>query len=167
MQHDVFVGLGSNLDAPQRQLSRALAEIARIDGVTLEATSSLYGSAPLGYRDQPDFVNAVARLGTTLSPYALLGELQRIEQQQGRQRTFRDAPRTLDLDIVLFGQLRQLDAELRLPHPRCHQRAFVLLPLLEIAPDCTIPGLGAARDWLPHCADQRIVRIGPFPAPMP
>lgn len=163
MQHDVFLGMGSNLEKPTEQLGLALTQIARIDGVVLEAASSLYGSAPVGYVDQPDFVNAVAKVSTTLAPRALLAALQDIERRHGRQRTFRNAPRTLDLDIVLFGRQTISENDLHVPHPRCHERAFVLLPLLELAPGCEIPGRGAARGWLEHCADQRIVRLGAFP----
>ena len=159
MQEDVYLGLGSNLARPREQLRDAVHSIAAIDGVTIRAVSSHYGSAPIGYDDQPDFVNAVARVATTLSPSALLSALQAIEQAQGRQRSFRNAPRTLDLDIVLFGDLQQDDPLLTLPHPRCHERAFVLLPLQELAPDCEIPGHGPVAALIPRCADQRIVRL--------
>ena len=163
MPHQVFVGLGSNLADPRAQLAGAATRIAAIQGVRLIALSSLYASAPLGHAEQPDFVNAVARLATGLAPKALLAELQAIEAAHGRQRSFRNAPRTLDLDILLFDQCIDDDPLLTLPHPRCHQRAFVLLPLTEVAPDCVIPGKGPARDWIPACADQQITPIGPFP----
>lgn len=162
MDHDVFLGLGSNLDTPEHRLRRAVAHIARVPGVHLRGVSSLYRSAPLGYTEQPAFFNAVVRLGTGLAPTALLAALQRIEHEHGRTREFRNAPRTLDVDILLYDQLRQDDPALTLPHPRCHQRAFVLLPLLELAPDCVIPGRGPARDWLPGCSDQAIEKLGPL-----
>jgi len=162
MQHDVFLGLGSNLAAPARQLRRAVARITRLEGVTVTGVSSLYASAPVGYADQPVFLNAVLRLSTCLAPTALLAALQAIELGQGRTREFRNAPRTLDLDILLYDQCRQDDPALTLPHPRCHERAFVLLPLLELAPDCVIPGRGPARDWLPGCRDQVIAKRGPL-----
>lgn len=162
MQHDVFLGLGSNLADPAQQLRRAVAGIARLDGVTVTGVSSLYASAPVGYAEQPVFLNAVLRLSTRLAPAALLAALQAIEQGQGRTREFRNAPRTLDLDILLYDQRRQDDPALTLPHPRCHERAFVLLPLLELAPDCVIPGRGPARDWLPACAEQVIAKRGPL-----
>ena len=162
MPIDVFVGLGSNLEAPARQLARAAGDIAAIDGVALIARSSLYASAPVGYADQPDFVNAAVHIRTELAPRALLDALQAIERRQGRQRSFRNAPRTLDLDILIHGDLQLQEAGLTLPHPRCHERAFVLLPLLEIAPDCVIPGKGPARHWLASVEDQRIARCGGF-----
>ncbi|HET6718750.1 MAG TPA: 2-amino-4-hydroxy-6-hydroxymethyldihydropteridine diphosphokinase [Rhodocyclaceae bacterium] len=164
MTHDVFIGLGSNLAEPARQLRRAVAQIAGLDGVRVTGLSSLYASAPVGYADQPTFLNAVLRLDTHLAPRQLLGCLHLIEQDQGRTREFRDAPRTLDLDILLYDQLCQDDPIATLPHPRCHERAFVLLPLLELAPDCVIPRRGPARDWLAACAGQGITRLGPFPA---
>lgn len=163
MTHDVFIGLGSNLAEPARQLRRAVGQIARLDGVRVTGLSSLYASAPVGYADQPTFLNAVLRLDTGLTPRQLLGRLHVIEQDQGRTREFRDAPRTLDLDLLLYDQLCQDDPIATLPHPRCHERAFVLLPLLELAPDCVIPGRGPARDWLAACAGQGISKLGPFP----
>ncbi len=161
MQEDVYLGLGSNLEHPRQQLRDAVDAIAAIDGVTLRAVSSHYGSAPVGYDKQPDFVNAVARIATTLSPRALLDALQAIEQAQGRKRSFRNAPRTLDLDIVLYGQHVQDDPDVTLPHPRCHERAFVLVPLQELAPDCHIPGHGSVSALASRCADQRIQRLAP------
>jgi 2-amino-4-hydroxy-6-hydroxymethyldihydropteridine diphosphokinase len=157
----VFVALGSNLDDPARHVLDGFAELARIPGVTLQARSSLYRTAPLGYADQPDFINAVAELCTTLSPLDLLAALQLIERTHGRRREFANAPRTLDLDLIAFGGLRRQCDDLVLPHPRAHRRAFVLLPLLEIAPDCVLPGIGPAADWLGFCANQGITRLDP------
>lgn len=154
-----FVALGSNLDDPARQVLDAFAELARIPGVELLACSSLYRTAPIGYADQPDFINAVAKVRTTHSPQDLLAALQTIEQRHGRRREFANAPRTLDLDLISFGGLHRQYDDLVLPHPRAHRRAFVLLPLLEIAPDCVLPGLGPAADWLGFCADQGITRV--------
>lgn len=156
-----FVALGSNLDDPARQVLDGFAELARIPGVELLACSSLYRTAPIGYADQPDFINAVAKIRTTLAPQDLLAALQAIEQAHGRRREFANAPRTLDLDVVSFGGLRRQYDDLVLPHPRAHRRAFVLLPLLEIAPDCVLPGLGPAADWLGFCIDQGIARVEP------
>jgi 2-amino-4-hydroxy-6-hydroxymethyldihydropteridine diphosphokinase len=173
MEHQAFIGLGSNLDAPERQLRDALAQIAALEGVRIGAVSSLYASAPVGYAAQPNFLNAVARLATHRTPAELLAMLQGVELAQGRRREFRNAPRTLDLDILLFDALVQADPLLTLPHPRAHLRAFVLLPLLEIAPDCEIPGHGPARDWLAGCADQEVRKLGPLtsftpdPRPLP
>jgi 2-amino-4-hydroxy-6-hydroxymethyldihydropteridine diphosphokinase len=159
-EHDVFIGLGSNLDGSVGHLCRAADEIARLDGVEMTGLSSVYRSAPVGHADQPDFFNAVLRVRTRLAPAALLAALHDIEQLHGRTRLFRNAPRTLDLDVLICGVLRQDDPTLTLPHPRCHERAFVLRPLVEIAPACVIPGRGPAADWLAACADQPIERLG-------
>jgi 2-amino-4-hydroxy-6-hydroxymethyldihydropteridine diphosphokinase len=113
----------------------------------------------VGHTEQPDFVNAVASLETSLQPAELLAELQKIETQHGRQRSFKDAPRSLDLDLLLFDEIIQATADLKLPHPRMHQRAFVLKPLLEIAPGIAIPGVGPAAARLPEIADQQVERI--------
>lgn len=156
-----FVALGSNLDDPERQVLDAFAELAHTPGITLLACSSLYRTAPIGYADQPDFINAVAKIRSALAPQDLLATLQAIEQKHGRRREFANAPRTLDLDLIAFGGLQQQYDDLVLPHPRAHRRAFVLLPLLEIAPDCVLPGIGAAADWLYYCAEQGITRIEP------
>jgi len=165
-KHEVFIGLGSNLHDSVGHLRRAADEIARLDGVELAGLSSVYRSAPVGHADQPDFFNAVLRVRTRLVPAALLAALHDIEQLHGRTRLFRNAPRTLDLDVLIYGALRQDDPTLTLPHPRCHERAFVLRPLVEIAPDCVIPGRGPAADWLAACADQAIERFGAlFPSP--
>jgi 2-amino-4-hydroxy-6-hydroxymethyldihydropteridine diphosphokinase len=121
--------------------------------------SSLYRSAPLGYAAQPDFVNAVAQLETGMPAERLLGELQAIESRHGRQRSFANAPRTLDLDVLLYGSLTLKTEKLQIPHPRMHERAFVLKPLLEISPEATIPGIGAAREALQSVAGQAVEKI--------
>lgn len=159
-EQQVFIGLGSNLVSPERQVLTAFDELAATPGITLVACSSLYRTAPVGYDDQPHFTNAVAEIRTALPPRALLQELLAIERAHGRVREFPNAPRTLDLDILLYGDVRIEMQDLVVPHPRAHLRAFVLLPLLELAPDCVVPGLGPARDWLDRCGDQGIVRIG-------
>ncbi len=158
-----FIGLGSNLAEPESQLLAAIEELARLPHTRLLASSSLYRSAPVGYADQPDFINAVAMLETTLAPLQLLHELFELEHRFGRERTFRNAPRILDLDLLLYDGLICHEHGLTLPHPRMHERAFVLQPLLEIAPDCAIPGRGAAAPWLAACLEQAIERIE-FPA---
>lgn len=159
MQHVAFIGLGSNLDAPRSQLQRAFADLDSLPGTRLIAQSSLYRSAPVGYLDQPDFVNAVAKVATDLTPQALLQALLDIEQQHGRERTFRNAPRTLDLDVLLYDDLQLVEHGLSIPHPQMHLRAFVLQPLLEIAPDCVIPAVGAAAQALQACLDQDLERL--------
>lgn len=136
-----YVGLGSNLDDPVRQVRSALAELARLPRTHLVASSSLYRSPPMGPPDQPDFVNAVAGLLTTLSPEELLRATQAIEDAHGRRRdATRWGPRTLDLDLLLYGELRRTDEALTLPHPGLAERPFVLIPLLELAPGLRLPG---------------------------
>lgn len=154
-----FVGLGANLETPQSQLRRAFDELALLPDTRVAARSSLWRSAPLGYAEQPDFVNAVARIETGLTADALLSHLQRIETEHGRSRSFANAPRTLDLDLLLFGNETRAGASLDLPHPRMHERAFVLLPLVEIAADAAIPGHGSAAECLAALDAQDCERI--------
>jgi 2-amino-4-hydroxy-6-hydroxymethyldihydropteridine diphosphokinase len=151
-----MIGLGANLDDPARQLEFAFTELDALPGTRLVARSSRYASAPVGYLDQPDFVNAVARIETTLAPRALLAALLDIEHRHGRERSFKNAPRTLDLDLLLYGNAHFVEPGLTLPHPRLHQRAFVLRPLVELAPDCVIPGVGRVADCLPAVTHQPI-----------
>ena len=161
MPSRAFIGLGSNLAHPRRQLARALARLNATNGVRLVAVSPSYVTAPIGGIAQPDFVNAVALVETTLPPRALLARLQAIERRQQRRRdaaTPRNAPRTLDLDLLLYGARRMRSAQLTVPHPRMHERAFVLRPLTDIAPAIRIPGRGAARRFLPGVRAQRIQR---------
>lgn len=141
----VYVGIGSNLQKPARQVKQAAELLAGIRESRLVAVSSLYRSAPFGGIEQPDFVNAAASMLTRLAPQEFLGELQAIEVRQGRERgETRWGPRVLDLDLLAYSAMT-LDAPgLRLPHPGIGERNFVLLPLAEIAPDLAIPGLGRA-----------------------
>jgi 2-amino-4-hydroxy-6-hydroxymethyldihydropteridine diphosphokinase len=154
-----FVALGSNLEAPREQVARGMQEIGALPQTRLLARSSFYRTAPLGFLEQPDFINAVAMVETALAPHALLDGLLAIERRHGRVREFQNAPRTLDLDILLYGDLVLHDHGLTLPHPRMHERAFVLLPLAEIAPDAVVPGRGAVADLLRGCHDQRLERL--------
>jgi 2-amino-4-hydroxy-6-hydroxymethyldihydropteridine diphosphokinase len=157
-----LLGLGSNLAHPRRQLARALRALRRAPGVLRVAASPNYVSAPLGCAaPQPDYVNAVAAVRTTLPPRALLAALHRIERRQHRRRSEepqRNAPRTLDLDLLLYGRRRIDGPRLTVPHPRMHERAFVLRPLVDVAPAATIAGRGLARRHLPAVRGQRIVR---------
>lgn len=156
-----YVGLGSNLAHPRRQLARAARAIGRLPRTRLVALSANYASAPIGTAGpQPDYVNAVAAVRTTLPPRALLAGLLRIERRQRRRRRpgEHNAPRTLDLDLLLYGRRRIDLPGLAVPHPRMHGRAFVLRPLTDIAPAAIIPGRGAARRFLPAVRDQRIAR---------
>jgi len=154
-----YVGLGANLGDPRRQLESAIDELKRLPDCRVTAASSVYRSAPIGGPDQPDFLNAVAQVDTGLSPEALFGELRAIEARHGRERPFANAPRTLDLDLLLYGDRIVNTPRLVLPHPRMHERAFVLKPLVEIAPQVTIPGRGAASALLSACTGQRVERI--------
>lgn len=153
------IGLGANLNDPAAQVEYALADLDRLPATRLISRSGLYASAPVGYVDQPDFINAVAQVETLLAPRALLAALLDIEHRHGRERSFRNAPRTLDLDLLLYGDAHFHEEGLTLPHPRMHERGFVLLPLLDIAPDTTIPGRGRAADWLAACAGQSVVPL--------
>jgi len=154
-----FVGIGSNLEDPRAHVLRALDELAELPGTRVTARSSLYRTAPIGHAAQPDFINAVAAVDTQLSPDALLRELQAIESRHRRKRSFPNAPRTLDLDLLLYGDARIDEPGLSVPHPRMHERAFVLQPLLEIAPQVEIPQRGAASRCLAASADQKVERI--------
>jgi len=154
-----FVALGSNLVDPIAQVRRGFGELAALPMTRLVATSSLYSSAPVGYADQPDFVNAVARIETDLRPHEVLEALLAIELKHGRQRSMPNGPRTLDLDLLIYNGLQHHEPGLTIPHPRMHERAFVLQPLLEIDPQCEIPGKGPAKYWLDKCADQQLRQI--------
>lgn len=157
-----YVGLGSNLGHPRRRLARALVDLSRLPRSQLVAVSGNYLTAPVETSErQPDYVNAVAALRTALAPRGILRQLRAIEHRHGRRRPGderRNAPRVLDLDLLLFGRRRLSQPRLIVPHPRMHVRAFVLRPLLDIAPAATIPGRGAARAWLRGVRGQRIAR---------
>jgi 2-amino-4-hydroxy-6-hydroxymethyldihydropteridine diphosphokinase len=151
-----YVGIGANLGDAAATV-RAAAR--RLRPLGLRRLSSLYRSAPVDATG-PDFINAVAELDSALAPLALLRELQAIEQDFGRERPYRNAPRTLDLDLLLHGEQRVADESLMLPHPRLHQRAFVLHPLLELTPDLVVPGLGPLAEHRDAVAGQRVERMG-------
>lgn len=153
---NVFVGLGSNLGDSESILKSAFLALGEIPQTSLIQKSSVFQSAPLGYTNQNDFLNAVAFLKTELSPLEFLKFLQKIENDFGRKRLFLNDPRTLDLDLLLFDSLILKTPDLTIPHPRLHLRAFVLLPLFEIAPDLKIPNRGSLRAWLPAVATQKI-----------
>ena len=146
-----FIGLGSNLDNPLAHVSTALKELATIDHCELVSQSSLYRSAPVGPQDQPDFVNAVAELATTLEAHQLLDELQHLEQRHQRVRERHWGPRTLDLDLLLYGVDVIATQRLTVPHAYLHERNFVLYPLAEIDPNLDIPNLGSISELLATC----------------
>jgi 2-amino-4-hydroxy-6-hydroxymethyldihydropteridine diphosphokinase len=154
-----FVGVGANLGDAAAQVRAAIGALAALPGTRLVAASSLYRTAPLGYADQPDFVNAAVLLETALAPRALLEALQAVEARSGRARSFKDAPRVLDLDLLLYGEEALDEPDLVVPHPRLHGRAFALAPIVEIDRDAVIPGRGPAKEWLARCTDQRVERI--------
>lgn len=159
MKHGAFIGLGSNIAEPLTQVLLAMQAIDQFPDTRVLARSAMYRSAPVGYLEQPDFINAVIKVETALAPLALLQALLELEQKQGRTREFLNSPRTLDLDVLLYDNLQHHEHGLTVPHPQMHKRAFVLLPLLEIAPDCMIPGVGMAKAAMQHCVDQQLERL--------
>jgi 2-amino-4-hydroxy-6-hydroxymethyldihydropteridine diphosphokinase len=153
----VYVGLGANLGNARACIEQAAAELATWPGVSRFALSPLYSSAPVD-SSGPDYVNAVARLETDLSANDLLRVLQDIELRHGRVRPYRNAPRTLDLDLLLYGTRAIQEPDLIVPHPRMHERAFVLRPLADLAPDMLLPQ-GPIQTLLAGCSDQALSRI--------
>jgi len=151
------VALGANLGDLRQTLEAALADLAAWPGIRLQAVSSAWHSAPVGC-EGPDYLNAVAAVDTALAPLALLDALQAIEQRHGRERPFVNAPRTLDLDLLLYEDQCIQSPRLTVPHPRLHERAFVVLPLLELAPGLLLPGLGPLREREAAVRGQAITR---------
>jgi 2-amino-4-hydroxy-6-hydroxymethyldihydropteridine diphosphokinase len=148
-----YVGIGSNLKDPRAQVLQAFNELEGLPQTRVVKKSSLYRTEPIGHAEQADYINAVAQLETGLPAERLLAELQALEARHGRERSFPNAPRTLDLDILLFGNARIHSEALTVPHPRMHERAFVLKPLLEIAPELPF------QAHLDSCKDQKVERI--------
>ena len=166
-----IIGLGSNLGDPVANLRSALNRIGSLEGVSLSGCSSFYHSPPWGRTDQPEFVNAVAASTTDLDPHALLERLLSIETTMGRQRDGSNwAPRSIDLDLLLVDKLMLTTDVLEIPHPLMHLRAFVLVPLLELLPECTIPGRGRADLCLQRLDTNevdKIIAIGSPELPLP
>lgn len=162
MQTDAFIGLGSNLKEPAAQLAKAVAELAALPDTTLIAQSPFYASRPVGPQDQPDFVNGAVWLRTWLTPHALLDQLQAIEQSHGRERLRHWGPRTLDLDLLVFGSQTLDDDRLTVPHRELPERDFVLQPLLDLNPDLTLPKGTAIAALRAQCPDNQLRRL---PAP--
>lgn len=159
---EAYIGLGSNLDNPSAQVITAAHEIAALDQVEEIALSPLYASHPVGPQDQPDYINAVMRVKTCLAPIDLLRQCQAIENKHGRVRQVRWGARTLDLDILLYGDQLIALPELVVPHPELPNRAFVLYPLADIAPpDLPIAGIGSLSSLLAACPFQGLFRIEP------
>ncbi|MCW5624460.1 MAG: 2-amino-4-hydroxy-6-hydroxymethyldihydropteridine diphosphokinase [Burkholderiales bacterium] len=156
-----YVGLGSNLASPDEQLDSALRALMALPDTRVVRTSSRYRTAPIGYADQPDFINAVAALETAIPMRALLDHLLRIEREHGRVREIPNGPRTLDLDLLLYGDERYEGPGLTVPHPRMHERAFVMVPLAEIAPRLELIGYGNAAELAKAlAAEQGISMLG-------
>lgn len=167
--HTAFIALGSNLQQPRSQVMQALDELAQLPKSRLLKHSSLYRTAPLDtnnrrYDDQPEFINAVAEVETGLPPLQLLQAILAIEGRHGRERPYPNAPRVLDMDLLLYDDMVMNSAELTLPHPRMHQRGFVLLPLAEIAPALAIGEHGSAAQLAQSCPDQGVRRIADQPS---
>jgi len=157
----VFIGLGSNLSNPVQQVTEACAEIAALKKVRFIKFSSLYQSPPMGPSNQPDYINAVAEIATSLTADELLAELQAIERHHGRVRSEQQwSARTLDLDMLLYGEKIINSERLVIPHMGLYERAFVLYPLLEIAPDLDIPGYGAIAELVQNCERGRLNMVG-------
>jgi 2-amino-4-hydroxy-6-hydroxymethyldihydropteridine diphosphokinase len=154
-----FVALGSNLDDPARQLRSALRDLAKLPRTRFVRQSSFYRNPPEGGLDQPAFVNAVAEIETSAAPRDLLDGLLDIERAHGRSREYPNAPRTLDLDIALYGDRVVNEPGLTIPHPRMHRRAFVLVPLAEIAPGAVVPGHGRVADLAARIDASALVRL--------
>lgn len=155
----VYIGLGSNLEDPKAQILTAIEDIRAIQQTSLVELSSLYRSPPMGPQDQPDYINAVVGVETELPPHALLDALQQIEQKHGRIRKRHWGERTLDLDILLFADKVIQDTRLTVPHPGIAERAFVLYPLAEIAPDLQIPGLGSLAEIQAGCPPDGLQQV--------
>lgn len=156
----VYIALGSNLNDPRAQVESGLKHLARLPQSQWRGASSLYRTPPMGPAPQPDYINAVAALDTRLSAHALLDALLAVERAHGRIRDgHRWGPRTLDLDILLYGETILSDARLTVPHPGIAERAFVLLPLAELAPNLVVPGQGAVRDLVRACNVAGIERL--------
>ena len=154
----VYVGLGANLGDTRTALACAYAELQQLSGTSAHRCSGLFRSAPVDSTG-PDYLNAVACFSTSMSPDEVLSELQRIESLHGRERPWRNAPRTLDLDLLLHGQMTWNSPGLTIPHPRLHERAFVLLPLAELERELFIPGHGAVSGLLAAVSAQVIERV--------
>lgn len=156
---DTYIGIGSNLDDPCHHVLTANQHLAALPGTQWIRSSSLYASAPMGPQDQPDYINAVALLKTTLTPHQLLTELQAIEQGHGRERKRHWGERTLDLDILVYGDLQIDTAQLTIPHVGIGQRPFVIFPLHDIAPTLHINGLGTLEHLKNKLQDSSIRKL--------
>ncbi|MBU3542754.1 MAG: 2-amino-4-hydroxy-6-hydroxymethyldihydropteridine diphosphokinase [Burkholderiaceae bacterium] len=153
-----YIGLGGNIGDTKQLIKDAIMCFAQRRELKVLTRSCMYQSAPIGC-DGQDFINAVISLETELTPHQLLTVCQQVENDFGRERPFLNAPRTLDLDLLAYDQVILDDEQLQVPHPRMVERAFVLLPLLEIEPNLSLPRFGKLADYLPHLQNQRIEKI--------
>lgn len=162
---NVLIALGSNLQQPQQQVQRAIQVLAETPGLQMLQASSLYVTAPVGYDNQPDFINAVVSMQTDIPATDLMALLLQIEETFGRERPFPNAPRILDLDLLDYDGMRMDTAHLRLPHPRMHERGFVMLPLAEIQPDFVVPHVSArgqtAVEWARQFEQAAVQKLAP------
>ena len=154
-----FIAIGSNLQQPRSQVEEAFEGLSKLPQTELIKRSSLYRTAPMGYDNQPDFINAVAEISTAFGPLELMRALLELELAHGRERPFPNAPRVLDLDLLLYNDTIMDSPELTLPHPRMHTRGFVLLPLSEIAPNMVIPQHGKVAELAQKCMDQGVEKL--------
>lgn len=153
---ECHIGLGANLDDPVARLNEALRWLEALDTTRILDVSPFYRTTPVGPQDQPDFINAVARLETSLAPLALLDALQACELRAGRVRSRHWGPRTLDLDLLLYGDLVLDEPRLLVPHPRIGERAFVLVPLHDVSPDLVLPGGEHVAELRQRCANDGV-----------
>ncbi|HTN35193.1 MAG TPA: 2-amino-4-hydroxy-6-hydroxymethyldihydropteridine diphosphokinase [Marinobacter sp.] len=165
MKTDAFIGLGSNLENPAMQLARSIAELTALPDTVLVAQSPFYSSRPVGPQDQPDFVNGVVWLTTSLQAHALLDHLQHIEQAHGRERHSHWGPRTLDLDLLIFGSQIINDDRLIVPHRELSNRDFVLQPLLDLNPQLTLPDGTSIAALRSQCPDNHLRKLQPATHP--
>ncbi len=155
-----LIALGSNLQQPEFQVAKAIRVLAETAGLTLLKASSLYATAPVGYDNQPDFINAVVQVTTEIPAPELMQLLLSIEQTFGRERPFPNAPRILDLDLLDYDGVQMQTAPLTLPHPRMHERGFVILPLAEIVPDFMLPQGKTVVEWSAEFPDPDVRKLG-------
>ena len=156
---NIFIALGSNLGNPKEMVKNGILSIKNIGGVKILSESSLYETPPVGILNQPNFINAVVKIDSNLSPYELLNKLLKIENTAGRIRVDKNGPRTWDLDILLFDNLILNETKLTIPHPRMHERLFVLMPLKDIDEAIVIPNHGAIIDIINKLVPENIIRI--------
>ena len=160
MTYSALIALGSNLSEPVTQIQRAISCLSQQANIRLQAASALYRTAPVGYTDQPDFINAAVHIETSLAPMVLLRVLNQIEAEFGRERSFQNAPRTLDLDLIDYAGQQWQTERLVLPHPRAHERGFVLIPLADMVPEHALGAHGQVAQLLQGVDVSDIERLG-------